>query len=274
MSASINGWTVVWSLLFTLALTLQPINAAAEQANKQPSAQLSESQAESLKQKADKAYADQNYQEAIRGYEQLLKGGVSPNIYYNLGNAYFRTDNLPRAILNYERALLLSPGDRDIRINLQMAREKTIDKITPESEMFFITWYRSLVNLASVDGWATTAQLLLTLVILLSLLYLFANPIWLRKTGFFGALLLFVAFGLCNLFAAQQKDALINRTGALIISPAATIKSTPAQNGTDLYILHEGTKVEIVDNSMRDWKEVRVADGKMGWIEARQLEVI
>ena len=274
ISASINGWTVVWSLLFTLALTLQPINAAAEQANKQPSAQLSESQAESLKQKADKAYADQNYQEAIRGYEQLLKGGVSPNIYYNLGNAYFRTDNLPRAILNYERALLLSPGDRDIRINLQMAREKTIDKITPESEMFFITWYRSLVNLASVDGWATTAQLLLTLVILLSLLYLFANPIWLRKTGFFGALLLFVAFGLCNLFAAQQKDALINRTGALIISPAATIKSTPAQNGTDLYILHEGTKVEIVDNSMRDWKEVRVADGKMGWIEARQLEVI
>lgn len=105
------------------------------------------------KANADSAYANQQYQQAIKDYEELLTEGVSAEIYYNLGNAYYRTDNITRAVLNYERALLLSPGDRDIRFNLQMARSKTIDKITPESEMFFFTWYHALVNLLSVDGW-------------------------------------------------------------------------------------------------------------------------
>ena len=82
-----------------------------------------------------------------------IKQGASAELYYNLGNAYYRTENITRAVLNYERALLLSPGDADIRFNLQLARSKTIDKIVPESEMFFVTWYRSLVNLMSVDGW-------------------------------------------------------------------------------------------------------------------------
>ena len=140
--------------------------------------------------------------------------------------------------------------------------------------MFFITWYRSLVNLMSVDAWAKSAQIILTLAILLALLYLFAERIWLRKSGFFGALTFLILFGLCNLFAAQQKDALIHRTGAVITASAVTAKSTPASNGTDLFILHEGTKVEILDDSMRDWKEVKVADGKRGWIQSKQMEII
>jgi tetratricopeptide (TPR) repeat protein len=97
------------------------------------------------------------YQQAITDYEALLKQGGSAELYYNLGNAYYRTENITKAVLNYERALLLSPGDRDIRFNLQIARSKTIDKIVPESEMFFITWYRALVNLMSVDAWARVA---------------------------------------------------------------------------------------------------------------------
>ena len=112
------------------------------------------------------------------------------------------------------------------------------------------------------------------LAILLALLYLFAERIWLRKSGFFGALTFLILFGLCNLFAAQQKDALIHRTGAVITASAVTAKSTPASNGTDLFNLHEGTKVEILDDSMRDWKEVKVADGKRGWIQSKQMEII
>ena len=125
------------------------------------------------KAEADSAYVHENYQQAINGYEALLKQGVSADLYYNLGNAYYRTDNITRAIINYERALLLSPGDDDIRFNLQMARSKTIDKITPESEMFFVTWYRSLVNSMSVDAWAHTALVTLAFAIILALLYLF-----------------------------------------------------------------------------------------------------
>lgn len=226
------------------------------------------------KANADSAYARQQYQQAIKDYEELLHDGVSAELYYNLGNAYYRTDNITRAVLNYERALLLSPGDGDIRFNLQMARSKTIDKITPESEMFFVTWYHALVNIMSVDGWARTALVSFALVIVLALAYLFSARIWVRKVGFFGGLAFIAVFILANLFAYQQRQELVNRTGAIIISSAVPVKSTPSKSGTDLFILHEGTKVEITDGTMRGWKEIRVADGKEGWIETSKIEII
>jgi len=223
---------------------------------------------------ADSAYVRGEYQQAIKAYETLLQKGGSADLYYNLGNAYYRTENMTQAVLNYERALLLSPSDRDIRFNLQMARSKTIDKIVPEQEMFFVTWYRSLVNLASVDGWARTALISLALAIVLALVYLFSDRIWLRKVGFFGAIFLLVLFVGSNLFAHQQKQQLVHRRGAIITAPAVNVKSTPAKNGTDLFILHEGTKVTITDDSMKEWREIRLADGKEGWIERSQLELI
>lgn len=226
------------------------------------------------KANADSAYARQQYQQAIKDYEELLHDGVSAELYYNLGNAYYRTDNITRAVLNYERALLLSPGDGDIRFNLQMARSKTIDKITPESEMFFVTWYHALVNIMSVDGWARTALVSFALAIVLALVYLFSARIWVRKVGFFGGLAFIAVFILANLFAYQQRQELVNRTGAIIISSAVPVKSTPSKSGTDLFILHEGTKVEITDGTMRGWKEIRVADGKEGWIETSKIEII
>ena len=145
---------------------------------------------------ADSAYAHEHYQKAAQQYEQLLKKGVSSELYYNLGNCYYRMDNFTKAVLNYERALMLSPGDEDIRFNLQMARSKTIDKIVPESEMFFVTWYRSLVHLMSVDAWARLALISLVAAIVLALAYLFANPIWLRKLGFFGGFFFLVIFNI------------------------------------------------------------------------------
>ena len=226
------------------------------------------------KAEADSAYVRGEYQLAITDYEALLKQGGSAELYYNLGNAYYRTENITKAVLNYERALLLSPGDPDIRFNLQIARSKTIDKIVPESEMFFITWYHALVNLMSVDAWARMALISLALVIMLLLVYLFASRIWLRKVGFFGGILLLIVFVLSNLFAWQQKQNLLFRKGAIITASSVTVKSTPAKNGTDLFILHEGTKVNITDGSMRGWLEIRIADGKEGWIERNKLEEI
>lgn len=226
------------------------------------------------KAEADSAYVRGQYQQAIKDYEMLLKQGASADLYYNLGNAYYRSENITRAVLNYERALLLSPGDRDIRFNLQIARAKTIDKIVPESEMFFFTWYRSLVNLMSVDAWAWTALIALALLIVLLLVYLFSERIWLRKIGFFGGFVLLILFALSNLFAWQQKQDLLFRKGAIVISPSVTVKSTPAKNGTDLFILHEGTKVSITDGTMKGWMGIRIADGKEGWIESNMIEEI
>ena len=226
------------------------------------------------KAEADSAYIRGQYQQAIKDYEMLLKQGASADLYYNLGNAYYRSENITRAVLNYERALLLSPGDRDIRFNLQIARAKTIDKIVPESEMFFFTWYRSLVSLMSVDAWAWTALIALALLIVLLLVYLFSERIWLRKVGFFGGFVLLILFALSNLFAWQQKQDLLFRKGAIVISPSVTVKSTPAKNGTELFILHEGTKVSITDGTMKGWMGIRIADGKEGWIESNMIEEI
>ena len=226
------------------------------------------------KAEADSAYVQERYQQAAKDYEALLKQGVSADLYYNLGNCYYRMDQMTQAVLNYERALLLSPGDKDIRFNLQMARSKTIDKITPESEMFFVTWYRSLVNVMSVDGWARTALVALIVAIVLALFYLFSDRIWLRKIGFFGGIIALLLFLVGNLFAWQQKSNLTQRTGAIIIKSAVNVKSTPSKNGTDLYILHEGTKVTVTDSSMREWRKIRVADGKEGWLEVSEIEVI
>ena len=256
-------------LLFALTLgTAMTSDVAAQTAKKAPATE------NITKAMGDSAYIRQQYQQAIADYEALLKQGVSADIYYNLGNAYYRTDNITRAVLNYERALLLSPGDRDIRFNLQLARSKTIDKITPESEMFFVTWYRTLVNVMSVDGWARMSLVSLAVAIILALCYLFMSRVWMQKTGFFGALLMLMLFAVSNIFAWQQKDQLVNRTGAIVMSPAVQVKSTPSKNGTDLVILDGGTKVEITGSSMKEWKEIRIADGKEGWIEASKIELI
>lgn len=226
------------------------------------------------KNNADTEYQKGNYQQAIRDYEEILKNGESAEIYFNLGNAYYRTDNITKAVLYYERARLLSPGDDDINFNLQFARSKTIDKITPESEMFFVTWYKSLVNFTSVDNWAKTGILCIVMALLLVLLYLFGPQLMLRKIGFFGGLAFFVIFLLSNLFAFQQKQALDNRTGAIIISPSVNIKKTPAKNSADQFVLHEGTRVDIIDKGMTDWRCIRVGDGREGWIETKAIEEI
>ena len=226
------------------------------------------------KNNADTEYQKGNYQQAIRDYEEILKNGESAEIYFNLGNAYYRTDNITKAVLNYERARLLSPGDDDINFNLQFARSKTIDKITPQSEMFFVTWYKSLVNFTSVDNWAKTGILCIVMALLLVLLYLFGPQLMLRKIGFFGGLAFSVIFLLSNLFAFQQKQALDNRTGAIIISPSVNIKKTPAKNSADQFVLHEGTRVDIIDKGMTDWRCIRVGDGREGWIETKAIEEI
>lgn len=226
------------------------------------------------KENADDEYSKGNYQQAINDYEELLKKNTSAELYYNLGNAYYRTDNITRAIINYERALLLSPSDDDIRFNLQMARSKTIDKITPRSEMFFITWMRSVVNLLNVDGWAKLSIFSLVLSLILVLTYLFAGNLSARRAGFYGGILFLLVFVLSNVFAFQQKKILENRNTAIIVAPSTTIKKTPSSSASDITVIHEGTKVEIHDNTMKDWKGIRLTDGREGWVQTTTIEKI
>lgn len=226
------------------------------------------------KQNADDEYAKGNYQQAIKDYQEILKTGVSSEIYYNLGNAYYRTDNITQALLAYERALQLSPGDNDIRFNLQYARSKTIDKITPETEMFFVTWYNSLVNFTSVYRWANTAIVSIVMALLLILVFLFAPQMWARKSGFYGSAVFLLLFAFANLFAFQQKHELETKQGAIVIAPTVNVKKTPAVSGTDVFVIHEGTRVDITDRGMKQWRGIKLADGREGWLKTSQIEEI
>lgn len=226
------------------------------------------------KANADSAYVHGEYQQAIADYQELLKKGVSAQLYYNLGNAYYRTDNIAQALLAYERASLLSPGNSDIRFNLEFVRSKTIDKLPESSDLFFVTWYKSLVYFTSVDTWAWVALVALSCALLLMLAYLFAERMSLRKVGFFGGIAALLVFLLSSIFAWQQRNDLENRTGAIVVAPSVNVKKTPVATGSDSFVLHEGTRVDIVDKSMKAWYGIRISDGREGWLPVSQVEKI
>ncbi len=235
---------------------------------------LSAVNADSLKVVADSAYAKEDFDKAANTYLRIAKMGESADICYNLGNCFYRLDDISRAILWYERASLLSPGDEDIRFNLDMARSKTIDRVIPRHEFFFVTWYRSMTNWMSADAWAHWSLIVFVLCLIALAIYIYAQPIWLRKTGFTLAVVFLLLTIMGNICAWSQRSRLANRDGAIVMSPSAVVKSTPASSGSDLFVLHEGTYVSIRDNSLNDWAEVTLADGKQGWIEKKQIEVI
>ncbi len=227
------------------------------------------------KVQADSAYANNDFATAVQLYEDILQNGdESAAIYYNLGNSYYKMDNIAKAIVNYERALLLSPGDGDIRFNLELAQSKTVDKVTPMSEMFFITWIRSLTDMQSERGWARTGIIAFLLTIVGLVLFIFGKQVALKKIGFAAAIVCFLLTILANVFASEQKSQLINHENAVIMAPSVTVKSTPNESGTDLFILHEGHKVKIKDNSMKEWKEIQLEDGNVGWVPTSVIEVI
>lgn len=227
-----------------------------------------------LKAKADKAYSLERYEEAIPIYKEILKDGESADVYYNLGNCYYRLDDIAQSILWYERAYLLNPGDSDLRNNLQMARSKTVDKIVPEEELFFVRWYHSLLNMMSVNAWIWMGIVFFALMMVSLLLYFFGQRMVLRKCGFYCALLLLFFVVMSNVFAINQRSRQQNRDGAVVIESAAAVKSTPTDAGTDLFLLHAGTAMKIIDQSMQDWYQIRLSDGKEGWIPAKVVEII
>lgn len=228
-----------------------------------------------IKTEADSAYYREDYASAIAGYEQILQTGKeSADVYYNLGNSYYKSKDIAKAILNYERAVLLNPGDNDIRFNLRLANTKTVDKITPVSEIFFITWFRSLSNIMNERGWSVLGVFTFLLALCMLALYIFARKISLKKIGFISAVVLVCVCVLANIFASMQKAELLNRDHAIVMAASVTVKSTPNESGTELFILHEGTKVQIKDNTMKEWKEIRLEDGNEGWVPTNAIEVI
>lgn len=227
-----------------------------------------------LKAEADSAFASEQYEKAVGLYKQSLEQTESADICYNLGCSYYRMDSIAQSILWFERAKLLDSGDENIRFNLELARGKTIDKITPLHEIFFVSVYRDIVNMLNLHEWAMLSIGFFFLFLMFLMLYFFSNRMSFRKIGLSAAVLFLIFCVLGNVFAHQQSQYAEKRNGGIILPSAVTVKSTPAENGSDLFVIHEGTKVEILDGSLSDWCEIKIADGKIGWILKNDMEVI
>ena len=226
---------------------------------------------ESAIKAAEAAYISEDYGKAIELYENIIDTyGESPEIYYNLGNAYFKDGQIAPSILNYERALLLDPGDTDIRHNLQIAKARTIDKIEPVGEFFLKKFFRQMQNMGSVDAWAIVGIVCFVLFIGCLILFFFSKWVYLKKIGFYLGLFLLVFVVISNIFASGQKEELLNRNDVIVFSPTVAVKSSPDNSGTDLFFIHEGTKATI-KSSIGDWYEVMLEDGSVGWVPSKDI---
>lgn len=223
---------------------------------------------------ANEHYKKGQYEKAIETYEQVLKKGYkAPELYYNLANAYYKSNKITYSILNYERAKLLSPNDEDINYNLELARIHVVDKIEVLPQMLTTIWLNQLINLMPSDKWAVFSIATFIAFLLLFSLFLFLNNITIKKISFYtGILLLFISLTtfLCSY---QQKEKIINHNSAIVFSPTVTVKSSPDDSGTDLFILHEGTKLTVID-SLANWQEIKLSDGNIGWLQASDIVLI
>jgi tetratricopeptide (TPR) repeat protein len=227
-----------------------------------------------LLQKANEHYTKDEFNEAIDIYNQILKTNIeSPELYFNLGNAYYKTGQFTLSILNYERAKVLAPDDEDIEFNLLVANQKVVDSIQELPGIFILRWWESLVTSQTTDTWALLSIGGFILFLIMMGVYLFANSGDIRRITFWSACF-FVLFSILSWsFAAKQKSRLVNHTYAIVMQPTVTVKSSPSEKGTNLFVIHEGLKVKITDK-IGDWVEIRLADGNKGWLLAELVERI
>ena len=237
-------------------------------------ANISNTRIESLKDSADTNYQKGIYTQAIKEYQELLKVGESATLHYNLANAYYKTNNLALAVLNYERALRLSPNDKGIRANLQFVNSKLVDNFVPESQAPLVSFYYSVINAVTTTGWAILSLVALCLFVATFLIYRYVSSLKFQKISFTIAMFSVVLFILSNLFAYQQQRKLSEHNEAIVMSSKTEVFKTPNNSAKTEIILHEGTKVKIVDSDIKNWFEVSLPDGRSGWVKASLLERI
>ena len=214
------------------------------------------------------------YQKALDSWIDLYNTGFrSAELEYNIGNAYFKLNNVPGAILFYERASLLKPADEDINYNLQIARTLAVDRFEEIPELFFIRWYNFMALILSSNRWARISIVSFVLCLVFLSVYFYSSRYRLKVLGFWLALVLLIVSLASLSLSLRNKSIVFNGTKAIIFSPLVNGKSSPDNSGTDLFLLHEGTKVTVEDE-VGDWFEVRLSDGNKGWIPSNSLEII
>lgn len=223
---------------------------------------------------ANESYAKGEYQQAVKQYEDILANeGVAPELYYNLGNAYFKTNEIGRSILNYERALRLSPNFDDARTNLALVQLKVVDNVVQAPTFFLVRWIGNLIKLLSSNQWIYLSFSLFILCLVGLFLFIFGSSRPIRKISFYtGAIFLGISI-LTVVFSGIRKEQMTDHHEAIVMTGVVTVKSSPDRSGTDLFQLHEGTKVNI-KSTLGKWTEIKLGNGSIGWIEQVNIEKI
>lgn len=221
------------------------------------------------------AYTDGDFETAVKSWESVRTVGLeSPELYYNIANAYFKSGDIAHAILNYERALKLDPSYSDARFNLEFANNQIQDRIEEVPEFFLEVWGRRLCWIMPSDAWAVLALLALAATVALALLFVRGRTSNMRKVGFFAGIVALLCTLLCLDFAFWQRTDYRTNDKAIITRAVSSVKSSPSgESSTDLFVLHEGTKVSILDE-VGDWRNIELADGRQGWIKSSDFEEI
>lgn len=229
---------------------------------------------ETLFSKGIEAYSAGDYEKAVEEWTAIYKtGNSSAELCYNIGNAYFKLNNIPGSILFFERAALLDPSDEDINYNLQIARTLVVDRFEEIPELFFVGWAKLLALSLRSNSWAIISIVTFVLCLLLVALYFFTPNYKLKVSAFWIAVFLLLVSLLSLSCSVKSKNMVYHSESAIIYTPQVKGKSSPDDSGTDLFVLHEGTKVGVTDK-VGDWLEIRLSDGNKGWVPASSLEII
>lgn len=227
-----------------------------------------------LWQKANDSYSLGDYKEAVALYKEIEERGyVSYKLYYNMANSYYKLQEDGLAILYYSRALKLNPANEDIKTNLEIARLKTLDKIEVIPEFILASWLRRFRNTFSSDAWAMAALVLLVITALLLLVYKRGDSITVRKISFIFSMVLLFFTILAVTFSFTLRNDAVAADSAIVLLPVSNVKSAPNDTGNNLFILHEGTQVEILE-SVGQWSRIELQDGRQGWMLSSDFEVI
>lgn len=226
---------------------------------------------EELFVKANELYNEHAYDSAARAYENIInKGYSSAELYYNLGNSYYKLRNYPKAILYYEKSLKLEPNNEDTKHNIEIAKAFISDKIESVPDLFIKTWWNKLSNLLTLNSWAIVSIIILGCMLICIFIYLTSRTRTLKKSMFFASLI-FIMLTICTFSISTKKYNYIksNKEGIIMVS-TITVKSSPSLSSVDLFVLHEGTKVKILDNT-GEWEKIKIANGSIGWIPSSTM---
>ncbi len=223
---------------------------------------------------ANTNYAEARFEEALKGYTAIYEQGyVSEPLMYNIANCHFKLRNWGKAILYYERALKINPGNKDVKNNLKLAKDFAVDKIEELPEFVLTTWVRDSNYLLKSDTWAYLSLTFFLLSVLLLLNFRYGRSSVRRKASFFLSMASLLVGIIFTLFAWSQRSAYHRRDTAIVMMPVSTVRSSPDISGNTLFILHEGTKVKLIEQ-LGSWKRVELSDGRQGWISEGDIEMI